>query len=134
LLAATYALALLALLAAIFGVAVYLVVDGTDALSVWLDEHWSGMQAHLCMSALSATCGAHGAADVTGSEPVITFDEAMALATSHLVAITTLIILLFLVLIVDLAMACVLQYIVARSGSPPLQLELEPLAPDDDDD
>ena len=112
----------------------YLVVDGTDALSVWLDEHWSDMQVHLCTSALSATCGAHGAADVIGSEPVIAFEEAKALATSHLVAITTLIILLFLVLIVDLAMACVLQYIVARSGSPPLQLELEPLAPDDDDD
>ena len=58
------------------------------------------------------------------------------MATStHLLAITTLLALLFLVLLVDLAMACVLQCLVARHGpgGGDAEMEMESLVAEDDD-
>ena len=62
--------------------------------------------------------------------------EEFAKATSsHLLAITTMLTLLVLVLLVDLLMACVLQCVVARHGTIDQQaLEMESLVPDDDND
>ena len=65
---------------------------------------------------------------------VMSKDEFERATQSHLLAITTLLVLLFLVLAVDLLMACVLQCIVAKHGAAQghAQVELESLVPDDD--
>jgi len=143
----TYSFLLFALLCAIFGVAVYLVADGTDALGAWFDERWGAMATHVCESALSPSCSSSVAnqylfANLTSATltPVITRQEIQALAASHLLSITTLVVLLFLVLLFDLLMACMLQYLVAVYGRrvEPDASETEMLAPpgdgDDDDD
>jgi len=137
----TYTFMLFALLCAIFTVAVYLVAHGTDALSAWFDERWGAMATHVCESALSPSCASstdeYGTFNSTDfSSPVISRQEVEALAASHLLSITTLIILLFLTLLFDLMMACMLQYLVAVHGKVDVS-EMEMLAPpeeDDDDD
>ncbi|KOO35356.1 heat shock protein [Chrysochromulina tobinii] len=78
-----YTLLLFALLSAIFGVAVYLLVDVTDALSSWFDASWAAMATHVCASALSPSCAAAAALDPNEwmnasswtSSPVITRQE-----------------------------------------------------------
>ena len=138
-----YTLLLFALLSAIFGVAVYLLVDVTDALSSWFDASWAAMATHVCASALSPSCAAAAALDPNEwmnasswtSSPVITRQEVHALAASHLLSITTLVVLLFLVLLFDLVMACVLQYLVGTYGrEEPSADEREMLAPAGDDE
>ena len=135
----TYALARLVLLFAIFGVAVYLLVDGTGALTVWLDAHWTAMSSRVCSSALSPSCSlsiSGGVAHITdqSSAPlVITRAELEALAASHLLTITTITVLLFLVLLVDLLMACVLQCVLAQPRLQEDVREMVPLAGHDSD-
>ena len=109
-----YAFALLALLAALLGVGLYLLIDGTDALSVWLDSHWSDMSQHVCSSAITSTSCRY--ASPLSAPTIVTRQELEELAAAHLLSITTLVVLLFLVLLVDLLMACVLQYLVSKEG------------------
>jgi len=102
-----YALALLLLILAILSVAAYLIIDGTHALEEWLIAHQQSLTDHICSSTMGGAVSiCHG----------MTRDEMQSRAASRLLSITTLLILLVLVLIVDLLMACVLQYLVARYG------------------
>ena len=62
-------------------------------------------------------------------------DEFERRASSHLLEITTLTVLLLLVLLVDLAMACVLQSLIAKYGHPDeAAVEMQSLVEDDGDD
>ena len=65
----------------------------------------------------------------------VTRDEFERRASAHLLEITTLIVLLLLVLLVDLMMACVLQFLVAKYGrEDDHELELASLVDKEEDD
>ena len=89
-----YAGALAALLLALFGIVTYLLTSGTEAVKAWLDSNWTPIEQHVCTSAISL-CYAG----------MMSKDEFEMATSTHLLAITTLLALLFLVLLVDLAMA-----------------------------
>ena len=118
-----YALAIAALIVTLFGVSIFLLTSGTSALQVWLEGNWDPIYEHICTSAISL-CRDHR----------ITKDEFERRASAHLLEITTLIVLLLLVLLVDLMMACVLQYLVAKYGrADERALEMASLVRDGDD-
>ena len=119
-----YAGALAALLLALFGIVTYLLTSGTEAVKAWLDSNWTPIEQHVCTSAISL-CYAG----------MMSKDEFEMATSTHLLAITTLLALLFLVLLVDLAMACVLQCLVARHGpgGGDAEMEMESLVAEDDE-
>ena len=121
----TYAGALAALIVAIAGVSGYLLVEGDAAVTSWLEANWQAISAHVCTSAVNLCAGT-----------LITRGELRQRANAHLLEITTLLVLLLLVLVVDLLMACVLQYLVAKHGrgSRQAEIEIKRLVRDDDDD
>lgn len=122
----TYAGALLLLVLAIFAMVIYLLIDGTSAVQVWLEHNWNQLSEHVCTSAISL-CFAG----------MMSKDEFATAASSHLLAITTMLVLLFLVLLVDLLMACVLQCLVTRRAmldEAAVEMESLVVRGDDDDD
>ena len=94
------------LILCLFGVSAYLLADGSNGLQTWLSQNWDPIYEHICTSAISLCAG--------GAR--ITRDEFERKASAHLLEITTLLVLLLLVLVVDFGMACMLQLLVARYG------------------
>ena len=72
------------------------------------------MSQHVCSSAITSTSCRY--ASPLSAPTIVTRQELEELAAAHLLSITTLVVLLFLVLLVDLLMACVLQYLVSKEG------------------
>ena len=122
----TYALALLLLIIAVAGVSAYLLLEGDAAVHVWLQANWEAISTHVCTSAINLCAGA-----------LITRSEIRARASKHLLEISTLLVLLLLVLLVDLLMACVLQYLVSKYPSRTArnaEIEIKGLMRDRNDD
>ena len=118
-----YACSIAALIVAIGGVAGYLLLQGEQAVHQWLDANWDSITQHVCTSAINVCAG-----------QLITRAEIKRRAHSHLLEITTLLVLLLLTLIVDFVMALLLQYLVAKHGrAAPAEVEVERLVADDDD-
>ena len=93
-------------------------------MHAWLEANWQPISSHICTSAINVCAGA-----------LITRDELRRRATNHLLEITTLLVLLLLVLVVNLLMACVLQYLVGKYGAArPAEVEIARLVADDDDE
>ena len=96
-------------------------------MDAWLESNWQPIEEHVCTGAARLNL-------CTGKD-IITHAELHQRANAHLLEITTILLLLLLVLLVDLVMACLLQYLVSRHGPTPLPSagEVERLVDDDPD-